>query len=99
MFRNLVGSGGRRNKVCEDPADLPEAHLRGGLLHDLVVGIRENPQGVLAALLRRLVDGAHHGLDAQGHIGVLLIPDVLGLLVSLSVVHDVRVSRVQKNMS
>ena len=73
---NLVGSGGRGNKVCEDPANLPEPHLGRGLLHDLIVGVGEDLQGVLAALLGRLVDRAHHSLDAQRHVMVLLIPVV-----------------------
>ena len=76
LNRNLVGSCGRRNKVCEDPADLPETHLGGGLLHDLVIGVWEDPQRVLAALLWRLVDSAHHCFDAQRYICVLLIPDI-----------------------
>ena len=30
-----VGGG---DEVCEDPSDLPEAHLGGGLLHGRVLG-------------------------------------------------------------
>ena len=37
-------------------------------------GVLQYPEGVLAALLGRLVDGADHGPDTQGHLGVDLVP-------------------------
>ena len=51
----LVGSGGGGDEVGEDPAHLPQAHLGGRLLHDLVVGVWQDPQGVLATFLQQLV--------------------------------------------
>ena len=52
---HLVGSGGGRDEVGEDPAHLPQAHLGGRLLHDLVVGVWQDPQGVLATFLGQLI--------------------------------------------
>ena len=51
----LVGSGGGGDEVGEDPPHLPQAHLGGRLLHDLVVGVWQDPQGVLATFLQQLV--------------------------------------------
>ena len=39
-------------------------------------GVLQDPECVLAALLGRLVDGADHGPDSQGHLGVNLVPGV-----------------------
>ena len=52
---HLVGSGGGGDEVGEDPAHLPQAHLGGRLLHDLVVGVWQDPQGVLATFLQQLI--------------------------------------------